>query len=131
MIPDQWQKAKELFDAAVKRSPDERHLFLDDNCNGDEAVRREVESLLANSEDAAGFLEQPAVGQVAEAIVGNTEKLRVGHNISRYKIIQLLGIGGMGEVYLAEDTRLHRLEGDTTLTALEVPRLGQCCSYGQ
>ncbi len=70
MIPDQWQKAKELFDAALKRPSDERPLFLDENCgNGDEDVRREVESLLANAEDAAGFLELPAVGEVAEMIV--------------------------------------------------------------
>ena len=70
MIPDQWQKAKELFDAALERSPDERLRFLDENCgDGDEAVRREVASLLANAESAAGFLEQPAIGEVAEIIV--------------------------------------------------------------
>ncbi len=108
MIPDQWQKAKELFDAALKRSPDDRPRFLDENCNGDESVRREVESLLANSEDAASFLEQPAVGEVAEAVVGERKKLGVNEKLSHYKIIKLLGTGGMGEVYLAEDTRLHR-----------------------
>ncbi len=108
MISDQWQKAKDLLNAALKCSPDERLRFLDENCDGDEAVRREVESLLENSEDAAVFLEQPAVGEVAEAIAGNNEKLRVHQSISHYKILKMLGAGGMGEVYLAQDTRLDR-----------------------
>ncbi len=108
MASYQWQKVKNLFNAALERPRDERLRFLDENWDGDEAVRREVESLLANSEDAAVFLEQPAVGEVAEAIAGNNEKLRVHQNVSHYKILQLLGAGGMGEVYLAEDTKLER-----------------------
>jgi hypothetical protein len=94
MTPDQWQKAKELFDAVIKCSPDERVRFLDENYNGDEAVRSEVESLLANSEDAAGFLEQPAIGEVADAIVGSEEKLQFGQSLSHYRIINRLGRDG-------------------------------------
>ncbi len=108
MITDQWQKAKELFVAALEYPPDERLRFVDENCNGDEAVRREVESLLANSDDASVFLEQPAIGEVAEAIFENKEKLQVSKNFGHYKIIKTLGTGGMGEVYLANDTKLDR-----------------------
>ncbi len=108
MIPDQWQKAKELYEAALKRPPADRLRFVNDNSQGDDVVRQEVESLLANSDDAAGFLEHAAIGEVAEAIVGQREELRANEELSHYKIIKLLGTGGMGEVYLADDTRLHR-----------------------
>ncbi len=58
---DQWRKAKDLFDAALERPLDERLRFLEENCDGDEELCREVESLLANSEDANSFLSQPAL----------------------------------------------------------------------
>jgi len=107
MIPEQWQKAKDLFDTAIKRSPDERLRFVDENCNGDEAVRREVASLLANAEDAAGFLEQPAIGEVAE-VFEQAKNLERGKCFGHYEVIEQIGAGGMGEVYLAKDKKLDR-----------------------
>ncbi len=106
MNSDQWQKAKEIFDAALKCEPHERKSFLDEACNGDDELLREVKSLLATSDDAASFLEQPAAQEVAEIIAG--QKSPAGKTLGHYKILQQIGAGGMGEVYLAEDTKLHR-----------------------
>jgi eukaryotic-like serine/threonine-protein kinase len=108
MKPDRWHKAKELYEAALMRPPDERSSFLDENCGGDEELRREVESLLSFSDDAGAFLEKPAVGELAEVIVSRNEKLAAGQRLSHYEIIKQIGAGGMGEVYLARDKKLDR-----------------------
>ncbi len=105
MNSDQWQKAKELFDAALRCPPDKLRRFLNENC-GDADVRREVESLLATSDDAASFLEQPAVQEVAETIAG--QKSPAGKTLGHYKILSQIGAGGMGMVYLAQDKKLER-----------------------
>jgi len=65
---DSWEKAKRIFGDAVKLAPDERLRFLDDVCD-DADTRREVESLLASFADAESFMENPAVGEVAELLV--------------------------------------------------------------
>lgn len=106
MNSDQWQKAKEIFDAALKCEPHERAPFLDASCGGDAVLHREVESLLAASDDTRSFLEQPAVGEVAEIIAGQTSP--AGKILSHYKILSPIGAGGMGEVYLAQDIKLDR-----------------------
>jgi serine/threonine protein kinase/Tol biopolymer transport system component len=104
--PEKWEQAKQLYEAALKHRRDERPHFLAENCGGDEELRREVGSLLAASEEAGEFLEKPAIGEVAEVILA--QRSLIGKNILQYKIIAMLGSGGMGEVYLAEDTRLKR-----------------------
>ncbi|HEX8070980.1 MAG TPA: protein kinase [Pyrinomonadaceae bacterium] len=106
MKPDQWQRVKELCGAALQRAPGERARFLAEAC-ADEGVRREVETLLAAYESK--FMEQPAVGEVAEMIVsGASNKLAAGARVGHYEIVRPVGAGGMGEVYLAQDTRLNR-----------------------
>ena len=59
MDPDRWRKIEALYEAALAVQPARRNAFLEQNCNGDEALRREVESLLLHGENAGGFLKFP------------------------------------------------------------------------
>ncbi len=108
MNSDRWQQINRLFEAALDIAPDERGAFVEEASADDESLRREVESLLASHDKAQNFMEKPAIGEVAGAIAGNKQKLRVSQSLSHYKILKLLGAGGMGEVFLAEDTKLER-----------------------
>jgi eukaryotic-like serine/threonine-protein kinase len=103
---DRWQQIKEIFDDAMQRPPAERAAFLDEACANDRDLRAEVEKLLASYE--TDFMAQPAVGMVADVIVAARQQLKAGQQLGRYRIIQPIGAGGMGEVYLAHDTELER-----------------------
>jgi len=107
MNPDRWQQVKKIFDAALEIAPEKRGEFLDENCAEDEILRREVVNLLASSKDDS-FMEQPAATELASLIVERNSKLIDGEQIAHYRILSQIGAGGMGEVYLAQDTRLHR-----------------------
>jgi serine/threonine protein kinase/Flp pilus assembly protein TadD len=108
MTSEQWQKVKGLFDAALALAPGKREKFIKNACAGDEALRREVENLLASFDDAEGFMEKPAAAEVASLIIDEHTSLRSGERIAHYEIVSQIGEGGMGEVYLAKDTRLNR-----------------------
>ncbi len=107
MKREKWEQVKDIFEAALSRTADERERFLAKTCQ-DDHLRREVESLLSSFEEANSFLQKPAVGEVAEIVVGKSTRLANGRQFGHYEIIKQIGAGGMGEVYLATDTKLDR-----------------------
>ncbi len=109
MTPEGWEKITEIYHSALELETRERSAFLDKACAGDDALRREVESLLEAEAAAGNFIARPAVHDAASMLTVKTEaSLLPGQNLGHYRIISRLGAGGMGEVYLAKDMRLNR-----------------------
>lgn len=106
MTPERWQQIKALLEEALERAPPERDAFLNEACAGDFSLRAEVEALLDSYARSGDFIESPAYEVLADSLTQTD--LVPGTIIGPYEIIRRLGSGGMGDIYLAEDTRLGR-----------------------
>ncbi|HKZ80547.1 MAG TPA: serine/threonine-protein kinase, partial [Pyrinomonadaceae bacterium] len=108
MAYENWQKVREVFDAALRQEPEDRQNYLNEACGDDKDLLTEVESLFSSFDKSDDFMETPAVAQVADIIESDTKRLERGTRFGHYEIIRQIGIGGMGEVYLAKDQKLDR-----------------------
>jgi Tol biopolymer transport system component len=108
MTAQHWQQIKELFHTAIELEPAARPAFLDRACAGDKSLQSEVEALIAAHEQEGAFIDAPAYQVAANWLTDDKSDSLTGQQINHYKILAELGAGGMGEVYLAQDTKLGR-----------------------
>jgi serine/threonine-protein kinase len=98
VTPERWQKVKAVLEDVLELEAQQRTAFLDVSCQGDEELRREVESLLASEPDLGDFIETPVFRIRSQ----DGTPLAEGQRVGVYRIVREIGRGGMGSVYLAE-----------------------------
>lgn len=106
IAPEHSSRIERLLDDALEHDPAEWPVWIEHACAGDGALRAELESLLGRYTDACGFLHTPApdlaARLVAEARGAGSPQPLEGKRVGPYRVLELLGCGGMGHVYLAE-----------------------------
>lgn len=109
MRPERWQQIDKLFQAVVELEPPNRAVFLDRACSEDRALRSQVDSLLESDLLEWDLIEKPALESAAILLADEENRLTPGQKIGHYEIVELIGKGGMGEVYLTRDLVLNRM----------------------
>lgn len=109
MNPDRWQKIEEIFHAALERDANERSVFVKNACQGDENLFSEVKKFISAHEEANDFIQKPIFSEAVQLLTDQNETSSlIGKSFNHYKIVSRLGVGGMGEIYLAHDLKLNR-----------------------